>query len=209
MKSIHLNALCVMTTFALACSSSGGGSSPKGSDAGSSVADGISGATGGNDSGVIGGNDSGVIGGNDSGAASGDDSAVTAGDDAGDNTAPFLGTWAGAFSMNENCPTSIPTMSSRADTLVITAAPGEAGAGVISVLTEVGCMFDYTVNGYTATALPNQRCMETKDGSVTEGLAVISRTLTLGGGELNEIGSVTVTTSGVTCSETEQGTYAQ
>ena len=201
MKSIHLNALCVMTTFALACSSSGGGSSPKGSDAGSSVADGISGATG--------GNDSGVIGGNDSGAASGDDSAVTAGDDAGDNTAPFLGTWAGAFSMNENCPTSIPTMSSRADTLVITAAPGEAGAGVISVLTEVGCMFDYTVNGYTATALPNQRCMETKDGSVTEGLAVISRTLTLGGGELNEIGSVTVTTSGVTCSETEQGTYAQ
>jgi hypothetical protein len=44
---------------------------------------------------------------------------------------------------------------------------------------------------------------------VTEGLAVISRTLTLGGGELNEIGSVTVTSNGVPCSDTEQGTYAQ
>jgi hypothetical protein len=128
------------------------------------------------------------------------------GADAGDST-PFLGTWPGSFSMNENCPTSLPTMSSRADTLVVTAGPAEAGAGVISVLTEDGCTFDYTVDGDLATALPNQRCPGTEDASMTE--AVISRTLTLGGGQLNEIGTVTVTQNGVTCSQTEQGTYTQ
>jgi hypothetical protein len=186
MKSIHLDVLCAMTTLALACSSSDGGS-PQGSDG--SGSDGSSGVTAG-------------------GAATrGQDDAVVV--DAGDNTTPFLGTWTGDFSTNENCPTTIPTMSSRADTLVITASTAEAGTGIISVLTENGCIFDYAVNGYTATALPNQVCRKTKDGSVTEYLAVLSRTLTLGGGESNEIGSVTITKNGVPCSDTEQGTYVR
>jgi hypothetical protein len=207
MKSIHINVLCAMTTVALACSSSGGGSSPQWSDGGGSRADGVTGATSGDDSGATSGSDSGATSDDDSGTStSGSDASAV---DAGDNTMLFLGTWPGEFSTSENCPTSIPTMSTRADMLVITSGPAEAGAGVISVLTENGCVFDYAVDGYGATTLQNQLCRETKDGSVTEYLAVVSRTLTLGGGKLNEIGSVVITKNGVPCSDTEQGTYAQ
>jgi hypothetical protein len=190
MKSIHLSAMCAIMTSALACSGSAG-ESLKGS--GGSGAEGVSVVTGGDDSGTPA----------DWEAGSGSDAG------AGGNTTPFLGTWPGNFSTGVNCPTSLPTTGSGADTLVITAGPAGASAGVISVLSADGCIFGYTVDGYTATALPNQMCRETKDGSVTEDLAVVSRTLTLAGGELNEIGSVNITTNSVTCSQTEQGTYTQ
>jgi len=96
-------------------------------------------------------------------------------------------------------------MGTRNDTLVISLG---AGAGTIAVLTENGCTFNYAVSGYTATALSNEGCVETKEAS-TEDLAVVSRTLSVGGGTLTESGSTTITKSGVTCSDTESGTYTQ
>jgi hypothetical protein len=147
----------------------------------------------------------------ESGSDAGVEDAGTAGTDtgAGGGIASFVGTWSGMFSDTETCPTGSPTMNSRSDTLVISLGSGGASAGVVSVLYVNGCKFNFMVSGQTATALPNQVCAEMKDGSTTEDITDVSRTLTLDDGTLTASGSVTIAKSGVSCTEMESGTYSQ